>query len=159
MCPKAAPLSPNDASHRWHLKTKLISDASSLISGFGEPGCESPVPCREDMCFFKVSIEEKVLLGHEAHLNGLSGTVLLSFADCGGGTASGIGSARIALADPPCFLNRWRSQFDFVVKRRGQWGHLKGFCPVCVSTWRRSDEDQGNFLWQYGQETRFGARL
>lgn len=84
-----------------------------------------------------------MLVGHEWHLNGLSGTVLISF--CGGDTASGMGSASMALADPPCFLKRWRSQLDLVVKSKVQWGHLKGFWPVCVRTWRRSDDDQGNF--------------
>lgn len=49
-----------------------------------------------------------MLVGHEAHLNGLSGTVLVaSLLDgCGGDTVSGMGSARIALADPPCFLSK-----------------------------------------------------
>lgn len=83
-----------------------------------------------------------MLAGQVAHLKGLSGTALVSF---GVGIVSGIGSAKMALADPPCFLNKCRSQLDLVVKRRGQWGHLKGFWPVWVRTCRRREEDQGNF--------------
>lgn len=72
------------------------------------------------MCFFKVSIVEKVLVGQVPHLKGLSGTVRMSFTGCGGVTVSGTGSASIALADPPCFLNKCLSQLDLVVNSKGQ---------------------------------------
>ncbi|VVC99995.1 unnamed protein product [Leptidea sinapis] len=62
-CPKAPFLSPNDASQRWHLKTKLESVSSS---GFGDGGCE--LEWREATCFFSVSIDENVLVGHDEHL-------------------------------------------------------------------------------------------
>ena len=100
-----------------------------------------------------------MLVGQDTHLYGLSGTALMSLIGCGGDTVSGIGSARIALAEPPCFLSKWRSQLDLVVKSSVQCGHLNGFCPVWVRTWRRSDDDQGNLRWQYGHDTRLGARL
>lgn len=57
-----------------------------------------------------------------------------------------------------CFLRRCLSQLDLVVKRRGQWVHLNGFCPVCVRTCRLRLELHGNSLEQYGQDTLFGAK-
>lgn len=57
-------------------------------------------------------------------------------------------SAATAVAALPCFRRRWRSRLDLVVKRRGQWLHLKGFWPVWVRMWRLRDEVQGNFLLQ-----------
>lgn len=36
---------------------------------------------------------------------------------------------------------------------------MNGFWPVWVRMWRRSELDHGNIRWQYGQLTRFGARL
>lgn len=126
----------------------MPSTVSSRLSGLGELGWDSTEQWREEMCFFKVSTDEKVLVGHFPHLKGLSGTDLRSLIGCGGDMASETGSASTALADPPCFLSRCLSQLDLVVNSSGQCGHLKGFCPVWVSTWRRKDEDHGNLRWQ-----------
>uniref|UniRef100_A0A182QN57 Uncharacterized protein n=1 Tax=Anopheles farauti TaxID=69004 RepID=A0A182QN57_9DIPT len=83
------------------------------------------------------------------------------------GIGSGFGSSRssigtgIETADStsPCLRSRCRSQLDLVVNSSVHCEHLNGFWPVCVRMCRRSELDHGNMRWQYGQLTRFGAKL
>lgn len=48
-----------------------------------------------------------------------------------------------------CLLMMWLLRLPFCVARKSQWGHLKGFSPVCARMWRRRKAGATKFLPQY----------